>query len=88
MMLPPGRARLSTIPSNRITHAHKNDGDSPGSVLSRPGVRRPGRDDHVNLKTDQLVGQGGKPVELVLSVSRLESYVLALDIAESKELSQ
>lgn len=89
VMLPPGRARLSTSPSETgsDTVPQKNDGDRLGSVLSGSGVIRPGRDDHVNLESDQLIGQGGQPVEFVLSLSRLESYVLALDIAESTKLS-
>ena len=46
-----------------------------------------GRDEHVNFETDQLISQGGEPVELIISVSILESYVLALNIAEFTELS-
>ena len=63
-------------------------GISPGSILGSQGGRRRGRDEYVNFETDQLVSQGGKPVELVLSVSILESYVLALNIAECTDLSQ
>ena len=44
-----------------------------------------GRDDYVNFETDQLISQGGEPVELIISVSILESYVLALNIAELTE---
>ena len=47
-----------------------------------PGVRM-----HINFKTDQLISQSGKPVELILRVSILESYILALNIAEFTELS-
>ncbi len=43
---------------------------------------------HVNFETDQLIGQSREPVELIISVSILESYVLALNIAERTELSQ
>ncbi len=47
-----------------------------------------GRDKHVNFETDQLISQGGEPVELIFSGSILESYVLALNIAEFTKLSQ
>ena len=57
------------------------------AFLAARAVIDPGRDDHVNLETDQVISQGGKPVEFIVSVSRLESYVLALDIAEFTELS-
>ena len=30
------------------------------------------RDEHVNFETDQFIGQGGKPVELIFSVSILD----------------
>jgi hypothetical protein len=42
---------------------------------------------HVNFETDQLISQGGEPVDLIISVSKLDSYVLALNIAEFMELS-
>jgi len=36
---------------------------------------------------DELIGQCGKPVEFIVKASILESDVLALNIAESAELS-
>jgi hypothetical protein len=72
---------------NRITHARKNDGNCSGSLLGSQGGRRRGRDEHVNFETYQLISQSGKPVELAISVSILESYVLALNIAEFTERS-
>ena len=45
------------------------------------------REEHVNFETDQFISQGGEPVELIISGSILESYVLALNIAECTELS-
>ena len=58
-----------------------------GSILGSQGGRGRGRDEHVNFETDQLISQSGKPVELAISVSILESYILAFDIAEFTELS-
>ncbi len=45
-----------------------------------------GGDDHVNFETDQLIGQSGEPVELIIGVSILEGDVLALNIAERAKL--
>ena len=46
---------------------------------------RRGREEHVNFETNQLISQGGEPVELIISGSILESYVLAIDIAQFTE---
>ena len=45
-----------------------------------------GREQYFNFESDQLVSQGGKPVELIISVPILDSYVFALNIAEFTEL--
>jgi hypothetical protein len=84
---PPGsREAINQPKRNRIRYAKKNDGYRSGSVLSSYGSRRPGRDEHVNFETDQLIGQGREPVELIISVSIVESDVLTLNIAERTEL--
>jgi hypothetical protein len=71
-----------------ISYGCKNDGDCFGSILGGQGSRRPGRDEHVDFETDQLISRGGEPVELIISGSKLEGYVLALNIAKFTELSQ
>ena len=84
----PGPRQAINQPSrNRISNVDKNDGNRLGSVLGGYGCRRIGRDDHVNFETDQLISQGGESVELTLCVSILESYVLALNIAEFTKFS-
>ena len=49
------------------------------------GSTKRGRDEHVHLKTNQLIRQGGKPIDLVISESVFESYVFALNIAKCTE---
>jgi hypothetical protein len=58
-----------------------------GSVLGGDSSRRQGREEHVNFETDQFISQGGEPLDLIVSGSILEYYVLALSIAECTELS-
>ena len=72
---------------NRVCNVDKNDRDSLGSVLGGHGSGRIGRDDQVNFKTDQLIGQAWESVELTLGVSILENDLLPVDIAEFAELS-
>ena len=88
VMFPPGRARLSTSPAATGSPTLKKTmGIVLVAFLASHGSTRRGRDEHVNFETDQLLSQGGQPVELILGGSRLESYVLALNIAEFTELS-
>jgi hypothetical protein len=56
--------------------------------LITSGFRRRGRDEYVNFETDPLIGEGGEPVKLTFRGSILDSYVLALDIAELTERSR
>jgi hypothetical protein len=85
----PGRARLSTSPDAMGSDdtPKKTIGIVLVAFLAALGLQPPGSDEYVNLETDQLISQGGEPVELIISVSILDSYVLALDIPELTELS-
>ena len=86
VMFPPGRARLSTSPAaTGSAPAIKTMGIVLVAFLAARLASRRGRDEYVNFETDQLISQGGKPVELFFSVSILESYVFALNIAERAE---
>jgi hypothetical protein len=87
--LPPGRARLSTSPSTTGSDPapQKNDGDCFSGVLGGARVIGPGRDDHVDLETHQLISQDGEPVVLSIGESMDKSHVLAIDITEFPELS-
>ena len=55
--------------------------------IAQPASPRRGRDERVNFERYQLISQGGEPVELIFSISILESYVFALNIAEFMERS-
>ena len=87
VMFPPGRARLSTSPTATGSPRLEKQLGSSWSRSWQLGLRVEGVTRYVNLETDQLISQGGKPVELIVGVSRLESYILALDIAEFTETS-
>ena len=88
VMFSPGRARLSIRSSrNRIIHTYKNNGDRSRRVLGSKSGNRARRHKQINLETYQLISQDGEPVEPIISVSILESYVLTLNIAECTELS-
>ena len=88
VMLPPGRAKLSTRPSATGSPPPKKTiGIVRVALLAARASFDPGRDQYVNLETDQLIRQGREPIELIISASVLESYVLTLNIANFTELS-
>ena len=58
------------------------------AFLAARAASRRGREEHIDLETDQLISQRGEPVELTLSVSILDSDVFALNIAEFTEAAQ
>ena len=88
VMFPPGRARLSTSPTvTGSCHTQKNNGDRFRRVIGSKSGNRAGRYKQINFETDKLISQSRQPVELIISVSILESYVFALNIAERTELS-
>ena len=55
-------------------------------ALDRLGRRSSRSDDHVDLEPDQLIREGGKPVETVSVISALEDDVLALDVSAVPQL--
>src|SRR5262249_12686988 len=72
---------------NRIdANPRHNDGNCLGRILGGPGVIRTTRNDDVNFETDQLIRQGGKPVGFIFSESRLDGYILALNVTERTKL--
>jgi len=62
-------------------HADHN-GDRRGGMLERLSRRRTARPDGVRLALDQLGGEGGKPVGLVLSIAVFEEDVVPLYITK------
>jgi hypothetical protein len=64
---------------SRLSH---DDRDFPRRSPRRQGSGREPRDDNVNLKSDQLRGQFGKPVDLAFRRSKLKSNVLPLDVPQ------
>ena len=68
--------------ADRITRVGHHDGDFVRRLLCRLcGGREPGHDD-IDLETDQLGSQFGKPIGLSLCRSKLEPNVLSLDISQ------
>jgi hypothetical protein len=57
-------------------------GDFVRRLLCRQSGGCEPRDDYIDLETDQLGGQFGKPVEVSFSRSKLKSNVLPLDIPQ------
>ena len=57
VMFPRASAGYQPAPPQSVRNIDKNNGDSFGRVLGGYGRGRIGRDDHVNFKTDQLIGQ-------------------------------
>ena len=88
VMFPPGRARLSTNPFGRIgsVTSIKTIGIVLVAFLAATGSGRIGGDNHVNFKTDQLLGQRGESVDVTLGVSILEDNILPLNIAEFTQI--
>src|SRR5215813_10809829 len=81
--LPPGRARLSMSPAVTGSETPKK---MMGIVLVEflaaiaAGVEVVTSTS--SFETDQFISQGGKSCNLVISISILDSYVLAVNIAE------
>jgi len=69
---------------NGITASH-DDGDGIGGLLRCPSGSATVCKDHFNLKTDQLCGEIGEPLEL-LCPTILDDEVLSLDVAEVTQL--
>ncbi|HZD29814.1 MAG TPA: hypothetical protein VE251_14125 [Xanthobacteraceae bacterium] len=67
---------------DRISRVRHDDGDFVRGLLCRLSGGREPRDDDVDLETDQLGGQFGKPAELSLRRSKFVSNVLPFDIPE------
>jgi hypothetical protein len=73
-MLPPGRARLASLP-DRIADVGDDDRNLARRVFRRDGRRRPVRDDQVDLEPDELGGQRGKPLGPTLAEAKLDRDV-------------
>src|SRR5262249_39269206 len=65
-----------------ISRLGHDDWDFPRRSPRRQGGGREPRDDDVDLKSDQLRGQFGKPVDLSFCRSKFKPNVLSLNIAE------
>src|SRR5439155_18317442 len=77
-MFPPGRARLATSP---LPPGSPADAMTMG-LLGGERRQRPKRHDHVDIEPDQLPGEIGQPVKVVLGGPLLEGDVPAFDPAE------
>jgi hypothetical protein len=61
-------------------------GDRSSRVLGSEGSARRGHDDYVDFEADELVSQCREAIDFI-SVSIVDRYVLAFDIAEGAEFS-
>src|SRR6266576_4128285 len=71
---------------NWVTSIRHNDGDCLGRLFD--GTDRwisSGGNDDINLETNQLGRQTGKPIQLALSGSPLNGHILSFNVAEITE---
>src|SRR6266576_112283 len=68
--------------TNRVSCLGHDDWDFVRRLPCRQSGGREPSDDYIDLETDQLGGQFGKPVEVSLRRSKLKSNVLPLDITQ------
>src|SRR2546429_348230 len=80
---PPGRGRLMIRPrADRISGLGHHDRDFPRRLVCRHSGGREPSDDDIDLETNQLSCQFGKPVDLSFRRPKLKSNVLPLDIPQ------
>jgi hypothetical protein len=68
--------------TDRVSCLGHDDRDLMRRLLGRHSGGREPSDDYIDLETDQLIGQFGKPFEVSFRRSKLKSNVLPLDIPE------
>jgi hypothetical protein len=78
----PGQAADQSKPDRVLGH-DKNHGDCHGGLFGRNRRKiRPECSEDSDPTTDQIIGQCGQPIKLVLCPAIFDHYVLALDIAD------
>ena len=84
-MLPPGRARLATIPASTGLVADRHDDrHRAGRTLRRLRHLIADRYDHIDLATDQLRHDLAEALEPALRRPALQDQVAALDVARGR----
>jgi len=81
-MLPPGRAKLSTNPSDRIAGAAEHDRDRPGRFLHGLGRLGTTDDDDVEIEAHQFRDCFGQSFRLSFPPSPFDDDAATLDIAQ------
>ena len=81
--LPPGRARLATSPlADRVGRTNKDNWNHASRFLGRACWGASRCEDDIDLESNQLRREGGKPINISLRRSVFDGDVLSLNIGQ------